>query len=295
MTKAILLDIEGTTTPIDFVHKTLFPYAKARVGGFVEDHFDELKIELAELAAEHKEDNGYTGEFRPDSPNSIADYLKFLIDTDRKSTPLKSIQGMNLSEVTDLSVIGTLFAFTIVCAGVLVKDKEFAGEKRFVPYVSSRFIGPAIFLIAWFVVIFAKGVSALDIPVFESFSTFVSSLTNSTIYQEGFNALAKFFTDFTPSSADIEAGHTTTTRVFFERLPYFVFMIFSLVMAILCFVKRLSLIPVLGVMCCTYLMTELGWTNWVRFGIWMVVGFIVYFFYSYSHSHLHKGAAPEAS
>ena len=35
---------------------------------------------------------------------------------------------MNLSEVTDLSVIGTLFAFTIVCAGVLVKDKEFAGE-----------------------------------------------------------------------------------------------------------------------------------------------------------------------
>ncbi|MBV9242989.1 MAG: amino acid permease, partial [Acidobacteria bacterium] len=39
---------------------------------------------------------------------------------------------MNLSEVTDLSVIGTLFAFTIVCAGVLVKDKEFAGQKRFV-------------------------------------------------------------------------------------------------------------------------------------------------------------------
>jgi len=202
---------------------------------------------------------------------------------------------MNLSEVTDLSVIGTLFAFTIVCAGVLVKDKEFAGEKRFVPYVSSRFIGPAIFLIAWFVVIFAKGVSTLDIPVFESFSTFVSSLTNSAIYQEGFNALAKFFTDFTPSSADIEAGHTTTTRVFFERLPYFVFMIFSLLMVILCFVKRLSLIPVLGVMCCTYLMTELGWTNWVRFGIWMVVGFIVYFFYSYTHSHLHTKAASEGS
>jgi len=94
MTRAILLDIEGTTTPIDFVHNTLFPYAKARVGGFVEDHFDDLKIELAELAAEHKDDNVYTGEFRPDSPNSIADYLKFLIDTDRKSTPLKSIQGM---------------------------------------------------------------------------------------------------------------------------------------------------------------------------------------------------------
>jgi 1,2-dihydroxy-3-keto-5-methylthiopentene dioxygenase len=48
--KAILLDIEGTTTPIDFVHETLFPYAKARVAGYVEDNFDQLRIELAELA-----------------------------------------------------------------------------------------------------------------------------------------------------------------------------------------------------------------------------------------------------
>ena len=52
----------------------------------------------------------------------------------------------------------------------------------------------------------------------------------------------------------------------------------------LCFVKRFSLIPVLGVMCCTYLMTELGWTNWFRFGVWLIVGLIVYFFYSYTHS-----------
>ena len=55
----------------------------------------------------------------------------------------------------------------------------------------------------------------------------------------------------------------------------------------LSFVKRLSLIPVLGVMCCTYLMTELGITNWIRFGIWLIVGFVVYFFYSYKHSKLH--------
>ena len=92
--KAILLDIEGTTTPIDFVHKTLFPYAKARITGFVEDHFDELRIEIAELAAEHENEVEYTAEFRADSPNSIGEYLKFLINNDRKSTPLKSIQGM---------------------------------------------------------------------------------------------------------------------------------------------------------------------------------------------------------
>src|SRR4051812_4412092 len=159
---------------------------------------------------------------------------------------------MNLSEVTDLSVIGTLFAFTIVCAGVLVKDKEFAGEKRFVPYINSMILGPVIligaFVAVWFLV-------------------------------------PEFYTglfDFTPT-ADL-----TPTRVFLEKVPYFVFIPFTLVMIILCIWKRLSLIPVLGVMCCTYLMTSLGWTNWFRFFIWMVVGFIVYFFYSYTHSKLHK-------
>lgn len=158
---------------------------------------------------------------------------------------------MNLSEVTDLSVIGTLFAFTIVCAGVLVKDKEFAGEKRFVPYISSRYLGPVIligcFAAAYFVV-------------------------------------PEFYTglfDFTPT-ADM-----TSTRVFLEKLPYLVFIPFTVVMIILCIWKRLSLIPVLGVMCCTYLMTSLGWTNWLRFGIWLLVGFVIYFFYSFTHSKLH--------
>ena len=93
MTKAILLDIEGTTTPLDFVQNTLFPYAKARVSGYVEDNFDQLRIEIAELAAESESDPEYTAGFRANSSNSVAEYLKFLIDNDRKSTPLKSIQG----------------------------------------------------------------------------------------------------------------------------------------------------------------------------------------------------------
>jgi len=156
---------------------------------------------------------------------------------------------MNLSEVTDLSVIGTLFAFTIVCAGVLVKDKEFAGQKRFVPYVNSQFVAPALLIL------------------------FLGGL----FYFNG-EAMRAFFTDYT-SSEEV---------AFIHKVPYFAFMIFSVVMAVLCFVKRLSLIPVLGVMCCTYLMTELGITNWIRFGIWLLVGFVIYFFYSYSHSKLNN-------
>ena len=162
---------------------------------------------------------------------------------------------MNLSEVTDLSVIGTLFAFTIVCAGVLVKDKEFAGEKRFVPFISSRYLFPAIMIGAFGLVYYL----------------------NPDFYKNLF--------DFT-ATAD-----KTSYAIFTEKIPYLVFLPFSLVMVILCVVKRLSLIPVLGVMSCTYLMTELGWTNWFRFAIWLIVGMVVYFFYSYSHSKQHN--APE--
>jgi len=91
--KAILLDIEGTTTPIDFVHKTLFPFAKSRIAVYVRDHFDELSSEIDQLTDEHSSDADYSAKLSADSPESVAAYLKYLIDTDRKSTPLKSIQG----------------------------------------------------------------------------------------------------------------------------------------------------------------------------------------------------------
>src|SRR5215470_3190868 len=90
---AYLLDIEGTTTPIDFVHKILFPFAKERIGDFLESHFDELREEIEQLADEHAADRSYMGSFESTSPESASEYLRFLIGVDRKSTPLKSIQG----------------------------------------------------------------------------------------------------------------------------------------------------------------------------------------------------------
>jgi len=91
--KAYLLDIEGTTTPIDFVHEILFPYAKERVVHFVKANFDALRPEIVQLAAEHGSDRLYTSTLETASPESVAAYLAHLIDIDRKSTPLKSIQG----------------------------------------------------------------------------------------------------------------------------------------------------------------------------------------------------------
>ncbi|MBP7534217.1 MAG: hypothetical protein KA783_07195, partial [Chitinophagales bacterium] len=43
---------------------------------------------------------------------------------------------------------------------------------------------------------------------------------------------------------------------------------------------------VLGLLSCFYLMTELGWTNWLRFLIWLIIGLVIYIFYGYNHSKL---------
>ncbi|MEZ5427330.1 MAG: acireductone synthase [Pyrinomonadaceae bacterium] len=94
MIKAILLDIEGTTTPIDFVHQTLFPFARERIGRFLEEN--DSADETAQLEAEYRKDftdQLYGRHFNRNEPESVADYLRFLIEQDRKSTPLKSLQG----------------------------------------------------------------------------------------------------------------------------------------------------------------------------------------------------------
>src|SRR5262249_49937035 len=55
---AILLDIEGTTTPIDFVYQTLFPYAREHVNAYLDQHFSEADVQadLAGLLAENAAD-----------------------------------------------------------------------------------------------------------------------------------------------------------------------------------------------------------------------------------------------
>ena len=52
----MLLDIEGTTTPISFVHEVLFPYARLHLSTYLQRHFDspEVLADLARLSEEHK-------------------------------------------------------------------------------------------------------------------------------------------------------------------------------------------------------------------------------------------------
>src|SRR5690606_4078752 len=59
-----------------------------------------------------------------------------------------------------------------------------------------------------------------------------------------------------------------------ERIPFYIFVVFAITIATLTFIKNLSLIPVLGLLSCSYLMTELGFLNWVRFLIWLGIGLV---------------------
>ncbi|MCA1625800.1 MAG: amino acid permease [Acidobacteria bacterium] len=160
---------------------------------------------------------------------------------------------MNLTEVTDLASIGTLFAFVVVCAGVLFKDKEFKESgTRFVPYINSQFLLPVIMLVVL-----------------------------GTIYY--FNP--NFFNDLltiAPAKGESMLG------AFSHKIPIIFFIITAIILLVLSLVKKLSLIPILGLLSCLYLMTELGVTNWMRFGAWLIVGLIIYAIYGYRNSKLHS-------
>ena len=100
--RGILLDIEGTTTPIAFVHDVLFSYARAEAKKYLGEHFDstDLRDDIAKLREDHAVDvkNGLQPPAlleatREDQINSIAAYVGWLIDRDRKATGLKSLQG----------------------------------------------------------------------------------------------------------------------------------------------------------------------------------------------------------
>lgn len=94
-TSAILLDIEGTTTPIAFVHEVLFTYAREHAGNYLVQHASELEHDITQLREEHARDVN-SGEQPPPltgEHDSLAAYVNWLIDRDRKSTGLKSFQG----------------------------------------------------------------------------------------------------------------------------------------------------------------------------------------------------------
>jgi enolase-phosphatase E1 len=100
--RVILLDIEGTTTPVEFVYQTLFPYASRKLEPFLREHAQDPEIQslIQNLRAQHAVDgrNGFNPPAWMDDPeaarlrSSVA-YAQWLIVRDSKCPPLKSLQG----------------------------------------------------------------------------------------------------------------------------------------------------------------------------------------------------------
>lgn len=172
---------------------------------------------------------------------------------------------LNMDLVVDLTSIGTLFAFALVCGGILIIDPYGKSEARFkVPYINGQWLVPLILAVgAWLVV--------------------------------RYNAASnhEFMLDISGQRGWIEhdALSGKVTGGFAHQIPTLVFFLFCLGLAVLSFRKRLSLLPTLGLLINLYLMTELGISNWTLFFVWLLIGLAVYFGYGYKHSKL--GRAPE--
>jgi enolase-phosphatase E1 len=100
--RVVLLDIEGTTTPVKFVYQSLFPYASCKLEPFLREHAQdpEVKSLIQDLHAQHGVDQrnglkppGWVDEPEEGRLRSSVAYGQWLIARDSKCTPLKSLQG----------------------------------------------------------------------------------------------------------------------------------------------------------------------------------------------------------
>ena len=143
--------------------------------------------------------------------------------------------------MTDLTSIGTLFAFVLVCGGVLYLPKIAKQEGKFsIPYINGRWI-----------------ITALEIIMLYLFRERIISAT-SNYTTEGY-----------------------------QEILFLIFIAASIVITLYTFIRQLSVIPIVGVLCCLYLMIEIPSKSWMVFFMWMAIGLFIYFVYGRRRSKLH--------
>jgi amino acid transporter len=171
---------------------------------------------------------------------------------------------VNMDMVVDLTSIGTLFAFALVCGGILVIDPKGKSNARFtVPYLNGR-------LLVLLLLLGAAGTWYYDHQnggaVQASIRQFVEDVNGTTAARTG------------------ESWYS----VFRHQIPYLVFLLASVALTVVTFQKKLSLLPVLGLLTNLYLMTQLGINNWTMFVVWLLIGLGIYFGYGHKHSRLNR-------
>ena len=143
--------------------------------------------------------------------------------------------------MTDLTSIGTLFAFVLVCGGVLYLPKIAKQEGKFsIPYINGRWI-----------------IAVLEITMLYLFKDRIIN------------------------------GIQNTTTVGYQEILFLIFIGSSIIISLYTFIRQLSVIPILGVLCCLYLMIEIPSKSWMVFFLWMALGLLIYFIYGRRRSKLH--------
>lgn len=224
---------------------------------------------------------------------------------------------LNLTMVTDLCSIGTLFAFVLVCAGVLVlQNKPDIPRGKFkTPYLNSKYIFPLLILVGAIIAFTVNKKATLDFITNEKQinnpTTIVTSLEETqvkevlTYLQQ--NLLVK------DASADLEEvlskiseddkmyenvvsslpidnnlKYESGFQLFKHKIPMWIFLLSLVYFASWSWRKNLSLIPLLGLVCCLYMMAELSVWNWIYFSCWLLIGLAIYFGFSYKNSKLNE-------
>jgi len=154
---------------------------------------------------------------------------------------------MSISMVTDLTSIGTLFAFVLVCFGVLVLPRLSAntpGQSFRLPYINGQFIIPMIAIL------------------FIYFGQDRIKTAFTAVGQEGY-----------------------------QEILFLVFVFILSIVALFSFLRKYSVIPVVGALCCLYLMIEIPAVSWLWFFAWMGIGLVFYALYGSKKSKLNENSA----
>ncbi|MDR2205447.1 MAG: amino acid permease [Flavobacteriaceae bacterium] len=151
----------------------------------------------------------------------------------------------NKTFILDFTSIGTIFAFVLVCGGVLLLPAKERLKGRFhLPYINSKIIFPVLF---------------------------IGGLSFFYFWQPDFFANLLDWSDKTEGEF---------------RVSITIFIGINLILCVLAFLKNLSLIPLIGLSSCLYLLTGMSHDNWFWFGLWFAIGLIIYFVYGKKHSKL---------
>ena len=166
------------------------------------------------------------------------------------------------SFVLDFTSIATLFAFVLVCGGVLLIPRREKQAGRFsIPYVNGQFLYPLIVIGALILVV---------------------TLSD--------NYIGKLFNFDYSSNAEYTGGNASFMDLATPNISLIIFWLICIILAIATIVKKYSLIPLMGVTTCLYLLTGMTKSNWAWFLSWLLVGLILYFIYGYRKSKLSPAA-----